>query len=129
MAKKTLKKVFIGLAVVILLGLAIGYGGIQRLNRVARGVEINEIDLANVEDGVYIGDYGLMNIISATVKVTVADHRITNIELIDHEYGLGKKAETILGRIIDQQSLKVDVISGATGSSTVILKAIERALE
>lgn len=130
MAKgKTLKRVFIGLGMIILLMTAIGFGGIQKLNREVRGIEISQIELGNVKDGEYTGEYNLMNVIGATVKVTVLNHEITNIELVDHQYGLGQKAESIIDKIMKQQSLKVDVISGATGSSKVILKAIERALQ
>ncbi len=127
--RKTLKRVFIGLGMIIILMAAIGFGGIQKLNREVRGIEISQIELGNVKDGEYTGEYNLMNIIGATVKVTVLNHEITNIELVDHQYGLGQKAESIINKIMKQQSLKVDVISGATGSSKVILKAIERALQ
>jgi len=37
-------------------------------------------------------------------------------------------AELITDMVIDSQSLKVDVVSGATYSSKIILKAIENAL-
>ncbi|WP_313562885.1 FMN-binding protein [Ruminiclostridium cellobioparum] len=41
----------------------------------------------------------------------------------------GAKAEAIVDKIISEQSVTVDVISGATNSSKVILKAVENALE
>jgi uncharacterized protein with FMN-binding domain len=40
----------------------------------------------------------------------------------------GKKAEAIVPAIIEAQNLTVDVVSGATGSSKAILKAVENAL-
>ena len=42
---------------------------------------------------------------------------------------IGKKAENIVSRIINRQSLDVDVVSGATISSIAIIKAVENALE
>jgi len=47
--------------------------------------------------------------------------------IIEHFNGRGEKAEAIIPRVIEAQSLDVDVVSGATGSSKAILKAIEDA--
>ena len=41
----------------------------------------------------------------------------------------GQTIDALFNRVIDQQSLKVDVISGATITSKVHLKAVENALE
>lgn len=60
--------------------------------------------------------------------VTVRDHLIIDIELVEHETGKGQSAEIIPKKVIEQQSLKVDHVSGATYSSKVILKAIQDAL-
>lgn len=48
--------------------------------------------------------------------------------MLEHQNGLGKKAGIINKSVIDNQTLKVDSVSGATVSSKVILKAIENAL-
>jgi uncharacterized protein with FMN-binding domain len=53
---------------------------------------------------------------------------IKKIEIVRHLNGQGKPAEVIPDRVIEMQSLDVDIISGATYSSKVILKAIENAL-
>ncbi|NLN06880.1 MAG: FMN-binding protein [Firmicutes bacterium] len=45
-----------------------------------------------------------------------------------HDHGRGAAAEKITDRIIAEQSLKVDTISGATYSSKVILKSVKKAL-
>jgi uncharacterized protein with FMN-binding domain len=47
---------------------------------------------------------------------------------VKHVNGQGKPAEVITEKVIETQSLQVDVVSGATYSSKVILKAIENAL-
>ena len=85
------------------------------------------INLDHIEDGSYYGRYSTFPV-SVEVKVTVTDHAITAIELIKHQHGQGKEAEVITGRVIEAQSLAVDLISGATFSSKVIIKAIEDAL-
>jgi len=58
----------------------------------------------------------------------VQDHQIKEIELVRHDHGQGSSAEVIPDRILEAQSLEVDIVSGATASSKVILKAVENAL-
>ena len=41
---------------------------------------------------------------------------------------MGEKAEVIIDKVMAEQSLEVDVVSGATLSSKCILNAIENAL-
>lgn len=90
-------------------------------------ITIGDIDLTQIPDGVYTG-HSDANWVAATVKVTVKDHRITQVEL-DHHHDRGIDAEVIPNRVIEAQSLQVDFVSGATSSSKVILDAIEKALE
>ncbi|NLW41628.1 MAG: FMN-binding protein, partial [Tissierellia bacterium] len=49
--------------------------------------------------------------------------------LIEHFNGLGKEGEKVIPIILEEQSLKVDVISGATTSSMAIIKSVETSLE
>jgi uncharacterized protein with FMN-binding domain len=88
---------------------------------------VPDVDITKIEDGTYAGSYKEFPI-SAKVEVTVKDHQITAVELIEHKSGQGKPAEAITDKVIEAQSLDVDVISGATLSSKVILMAIENAL-
>ena len=53
----------------------------------------------------------------------------TKEQLLEHQTGLGGKAEAIIDQVIQNQSLEVDAVSGATTSSKTILKAIENALQ
>lgn len=67
---------------------------------------------------------------SAVVKVTIKNSRILNIEVVSHAAWKGKKAELpIIERIIENQSTKVDAVTGATNSSEVIMKAVQKAIE
>ncbi len=86
-----------------------------------------QIDLTALADGTYSGSYSVFPV-SAKVLVTVKDHRMTEIKLIEHKNGQGALAEAIPGKVMKAQSLQVDSVSGATYSSKVILKAIENAL-
>jgi len=88
-------------------------------------------DLALLPDGTYRGVYDLTGTpVKVTLDVAVQDHKITKIQIIKHFCSpIGKKAEVIIDRVVEKQNLEVDVVSGATGSSISILKAIENALQ
>lgn len=85
-------------------------------------------DLSDRLDGIYIGEYSITPV-QVKVKVSVENHKLTNIEILKHNNGLGGKAEKIIDTIIKKQSLEIDTVSGATVSSECILKAIENALQ
>ena len=86
-----------------------------------------EIDLKKVEDGVYEGQCDT-GVVRARVQVTVRDHRMESIELLEHENGRGTPAEAILDQMVQEQTTAVDAVSGATCSSKVIRKAVENAI-
>ncbi len=87
----------------------------------------SNINLEAIADGTYQGecDNGL---VFAKVDVTVEDHVIVNVHVLEHRNGKGQSAEAIVSSVLDRQSIEVDTISGATASSQTILKAIENAL-
>jgi uncharacterized protein with FMN-binding domain len=91
-------------------------------------IEIKSVDLKKVSDGSYTGEYKAGPVL-AIVSVNVKNNKISDVKIVKHECGLGKKAEKITNEIEKSQSLNVDVVSGATLSSKVILKAAETALE
>ena len=90
-------------------------------------IQIDKVELDKIDDGSYIGEY-LGKLVKVVVKVSVSDNKITEIVILKHDNGLGKKAEKIVNEIISKQSLNVEVVSGATSSSKAILKAVEVAL-
>jgi uncharacterized protein with FMN-binding domain len=92
-----------------------------------KDIVISNPSLNQVADGTYRGE-SKVGPVRVTLDVTVQRGIIQNIDLIKHFNGLGKKAEVIIPRVVEAQSLEVDVISGATFSSKAILKAIEGAL-
>ena len=87
-----------------------------------------DIHISDIPDGVYVGEYDV-DFIYAKVEVTVQNGEITNINILEHRHERGKAAEAITNRIVDEQKIDVDAISGATNSSTVIKKAVENALK
>ena len=91
-------------------------------------IVITNPDLQKVADGTYEGN-SKVGPVKVTLNVEVKNGTMTSIEIIRHFNGRGKKAEAIIPLILERQSLEVDVVSGATGSSKAILKAVEDALK
>ncbi|MFH1693164.1 MAG: FMN-binding protein [Bacillota bacterium] len=128
-----MRRLYKFLIVLLVLGLVIGAGFAYFIIRsekeleVLLAEEIESIDLSSVSDGTYEGSYAAFPI-SVIVRVSIVNHEITNIEITKHVNGQGGDAEAIVDDVIDAQSLDVDLISGATYSSKVILLAIQDAI-
>jgi uncharacterized protein with FMN-binding domain len=94
-----------------------------------KAMSISDGDLASVRDGTHQGTFskGRWNY---NVSVTVKDHKITAVNLLDDKMKMADKvnAEQI-NRVITKQSAKVDIVTGATVNSKALLKAIENALK
>ena len=124
------RKLKITLIVVLLIGFA-GFLGFQKLNRDLEHLKGYSFEIqypSQWKDGIYIGEANQFPI-KVKVEVNIQNQRITKLTLLEHQTGEGQIAETILDHVLDAQSLDVDVITGATYSSILILKAIEDALE
>ena len=121
--KTKLKIAGIVLGVLIVVMLLFAMVGLQE----ALSLKIRNVELTAVPDGVYTGVYDNGRF-SNTVKVTVADHRITAIDPEKSANGDGNTVQTLLGRVIDQQRTDVDAVAGATATSLSLLKAVENAL-
>ncbi|GHV21003.1 hypothetical protein FACS189494_05740 [Spirochaetia bacterium] len=91
-------------------------------------IVINNPQIGNARDGTYRGE-SKVGPVRVTLDVTVLKGAIKDIALIRHFNGMGTKAEVIIPKVIEAQSLNVDAVSGATASSKAILQAIDRALE
>ena len=91
--------------------------------RETRELAINHVDLSMVHDGTYDGDF------TYAVRVSVTDHRIASINVVtNRDTTHAKKAEGVVGKVLDQQRNDVDVVSGATTTSKALLKAVENAI-
>jgi len=123
-----LKKVIIGILICLVVVIGGGRLFIHLMSKnLVKDVAITNIELSNFEDGEYLGEF-YKEPVNAEVKVIVENKKIADIVILKHEHGLGGKGEQIIDKVLESQSLDVDVISGATASSKVILKAIENAL-
>ena len=116
------------LFLVVLIFTAVYLKSVADYKKAVKETTFSDIDIGNIPDGTYIGEYGV-NFIYARVEVTVRDGAITNIDILEHKNERGKAAEIVTDRIIAEQKTDIDAVSGATNSSTVIKKAVENALQ
>ena len=124
------KTVLISLLVLMIIGIFAGgiyLKSISDYKAKVNALTFDGIDLTKVVDGVYEGQCDT-GVVQARVQVTVRDHQMESIELLEHENGRGTPAEAILDQMVQNQTTAVDAVSGATCSSKVIRKAVENAL-
>lgn len=129
MTKKVKRLLMIGAIIVVLLS-GVGFYYYRRVANYQEAVQailITEPNLTEIKDGTYIGEHDV-DFIRAKVKVEVRDHRFQSIHMLEHHNDRGKKAERLPEKMLSQQKVTVDAVSGVTSSSKVIQKAGEKAL-
>ena len=124
---KKSKKAMIMVCIAFVLLLVIGIIAVGIIVNRANNLSIQTPALSEISDGKYIGEYSVPPVF-VKVAVTVEHHQMTDVDILQHENGLGSPAERVIDDVIQNQSLDVDAISGATVSSKCILKASENAL-
>ena len=97
-------------------------------NKAMQSMVFESVDMARTADGTYYGETDA-GMVYAKVAVTVENHAIKSIEIIEHKNGRGAKAESVTGDIIAHNSIIVDDVSGATLSSKAIRCAVGKALK
>lgn len=115
------------LIVLCLVGGSIYLVKVWNYQKTVKNLTYSDIAIEDIESGIYIGECNV-DFIYAKVAVTVENGAITQIEILEHKNERGTPAEKIVDDILQQQSIDVDAISGATNSSKVIKKAVENAL-
>ncbi len=126
--KKIISVIILFFLLIGLIGGAVYLKNVADYKRAIGETTFDEIDIADVSDGIYIGEYDV-NFIYAKVEVTVEEGEIVSINILEHRHERGKAAEKVIEKIIEEQKIDVDAVSGATNSSTVIKKAVENALK
>jgi uncharacterized protein with FMN-binding domain len=125
---------------ILVLGMGIGFLVMEPGRREAMNLTMEDLDLSGLKDGIYTGEYkGTKDSLrNCKVEVTVAAGKVTAVKVLEGSLAKGDTPVVIRGgqtidvlfnRVIDAQSLQVDVISGATITSRVHLKAVENALK
>lgn len=118
------------LSLLIIAGLT---GGLYawRFLDASRDVAVHDVDMSQLPDGVYLGAYSVFHV-RAEVEVEVRDGRVVSIALLDSgrmSEDARREIEEIFDKVINSQSLGVDIGSGASVSKKVSLKAVEEAID
>ena len=92
-------------------------------------MEIHDVDLSGYSDGVYRG-YFIYNNFTYVVDTYVLMHRYEDIVVVSNKDSeRARAAVVVVDRVLEQQTLLVDVVSGASNTSKALLKSIERGFE
>ena len=126
MIKKGLK--ITGIIILFLVVASFVLGSIGK--KEALDLKINSVQLDTVEDDIYEGNY-TNGRWSMKVNVTVENNKIievTPVATTAVQDGRSKIYNELANKIIEEQVVDVDVVSGATANSNSFLKAVENAL-
>ncbi|MGC8972140.1 MAG: FMN-binding protein [bacterium] len=111
------------ITITILFAIFLFYGKEGTLNLV-----ITDIDFLKIPDGTYLGSYRKGRF-SYKVEVTIKSSKVANINIINEsKISLASVPKKIIESVLKEQSLKIDMVTGATVTSKAVLKAIENAL-
>jgi uncharacterized protein with FMN-binding domain len=111
--------IFVALLIIVGGGYIAASRGLPEMQEIV----INDVSPNELSDGVYTGEFNSYRW-SYGVNVTVQDGRIVDIQIRNG----GALEQELSERIIANQSLDVDINTGATVSSKAFLKAVETAL-
>ena len=109
--------------------LVIILGGLFTLTRgieEGKNIEINNIDISKLNDETYRGKYS-KDRWTSEVEVTVIDNEIKEIKALSESI-TPDISDELSKKIIKNQRIDVDVVSGATVTSKAYLKSVENAL-
>ncbi|MBP1924768.1 uncharacterized protein with FMN-binding domain [Sedimentibacter acidaminivorans] len=90
-------------------------------------VTVNAVDMNTLQDGEYTGIYEKSRWFSE-VRVLVKDGKITDIDLLSSPL-IPDVSNELFEKVIEEQKVDVDTVSGATATSKAYLKSIEDAVK
>jgi len=114
------------IAVLVVIGSAAGGLYVWRFTSAVKNIDINDVDISTLPDGTYRGAYKTFHV-TAEVAVTVQDGEVTKI-VVAGDKDHGEEISELMNRVIEEQSVTVDLVSGPSASQKVALKAVEVAL-
>ncbi len=93
-----------------------------------RELKIDPIDLSSVADGSHDGEFSYGSF-TYRVRVETRAGKIDSVSILDNrDTPHAKKAEGVVARVLAEQRVDVDAVSGATTTSKALLQAIASAL-
>lgn len=127
-AGKIILRIFLSIISVILVICICGAGFIMLGKNKTIHAPLSGISLASVADGTYEGSYSGFRW-SNTVSVTVADHKIVDIQQVKPQVVASQDTiDKLVASVVSSQSTDIDVVSGATADTKAFLSAVENAL-
>ena len=127
--KRQMKRKTVVMILLPIIVICIGYlaTNAMSLNKI-RNIHIENIDLTKVNDGIYQGETKAGSYIYKVI-VKVENHKIVTINGVDNRKSpYVTYAEGVFTKIVKQQKVDVDAITGATTTSKAFMKAVENAL-
>jgi uncharacterized protein with FMN-binding domain len=92
-------------------------------------IQPGPVDAARLSDGTFVGSVK-QGPNRAIVEVDTRDGRIVEVRIVKHSAMKGVIAEEpVTHAIVETQSTQVDIVTGATNSSEVLMKASQAAVE
>jgi uncharacterized protein with FMN-binding domain len=115
----------VGIIFVALLGIMAiaafpGMGAVRKMT-------VNPVDLSKMADGTYPGSFK-QGRFSYSVEVTVKGHRIEAVKSTGSKQAQDTVIQRIFARIVEDQTVNVDTVSGASLTTKAASKAVENAL-
>jgi len=127
-AGKIILRIFLSIISVILVICICGAGFVMLGKNKTIHAQLNGISLESVADGTYEGSYSGFRW-SNTVAVTVADHKIVDIQQVKPQVVASQDTiDKLVASVVSSQSTDIDVVSGATADTKAFLSAVENAL-
>ena len=87
----------------------------------------HEVNLEEVEDGVYTGKT-YTSFLHLQLEVTVKNHKLEKIEVIENQGEDGETARPIIQRMLEENKIVVPAIKGAEMGSLVYISCVSMAL-
>lgn len=86
------------------------------------------VHMDKIQDGTYIGETDA-RLVYVQVEVIIKDRKIEDIQILTHRNGMGEKAESIILKMLEENSYDVEAVSGATMSSEALKSAVSKGLK
>ena len=127
-AKTNMSSILMVIALIVLM--AGGYLVARKRARLreAASLPFYKTELAQIADGEYEGKT-YTSFLHLQLKVTVENHKIIKIDVLENEGIDGEKAKPIIQKMIDQNEVVVPAVKGAELGSLVYISCVSTALK
>lgn len=125
MKKNSIIRISIVILVSIIIAIALFNSGMKEI----KSLKIKNVALSELKDGDYSGNYKKGRW-TYSVSVSIKNHSIIQIKVLDKKMNemFNEINIKIADKVIKEQSLLIDTVSGASVTTKAMLKAIENAL-